>query len=102
MEQLDADFDGNGEPANEDQTAGDDASMHDASEELQEDDHTRGEADAVDGDAEARKRIRQALEQGVDPLGLTGGSTGSSATAVLENFLVRPKSKAKSQPPTQD
>eukprot|EP00971_Amphidinium_carterae_P248009 4924452-Amphidinium_carterae.1 len=106
MEQPDADLDGNGDPSNEDQTAGDDASMPDASAELQEpcqeDDHARGEADVAEGDAEARKRIRQALEQGVDPLGLTGGSNGPSATAVLDNFLVRPKSKAKSQPSTQD
>eukprot|EP00971_Amphidinium_carterae_P210762 4182389-Amphidinium_carterae.1 len=47
--------------------------MQDASEEPQGEDQAHGEADAADGDAEARRRIRNALEQGVDPLGLSRG-----------------------------
>eukprot|EP00971_Amphidinium_carterae_P111122 2201094-Amphidinium_carterae.1 len=38
MDQLHEELDGNGEPANEPQTTGDDASMQDASDEPQKDD----------------------------------------------------------------
>eukprot|EP00971_Amphidinium_carterae_P058092 1148965-Amphidinium_carterae.2 len=75
--------------------------MHDASEEPQEDEADRGEEGAGDGDAEARTRIRLALEQGIDPLGVSGGSLGLEAAEVLGKFLVKPKSKAKSQPNSQ-
>eukprot|EP00971_Amphidinium_carterae_P101778 2014328-Amphidinium_carterae.1 len=75
--------------------------MQDVSEEPQGEDQAHGEADAADGDAEDRRRIRNALEQGVDPLGLSGGNSGPSAAAVLEHFL-KPKAKAKSQPDTQE
>eukprot|EP00971_Amphidinium_carterae_P272864 5415562-Amphidinium_carterae.1 len=83
MDQLQEELDGNGAPASEPLNAGEDASMHDASEEPQEEDQARGEADVADGDAEARRRIRNALEQGVDPLGLTGGNAGPGAAEVL-------------------
>eukprot|EP00971_Amphidinium_carterae_P272566 5410076-Amphidinium_carterae.1 len=101
MDRLQAELDGDGEPANETQNAGDDASMHDASEEPQRDDHAPGGADAADGDAEDRKRIRNALEQGIDPLGLSGSSLGPSTAVVLEHFL-KPKAKAKGQPSSQE
>eukprot|EP00971_Amphidinium_carterae_P076297 1506858-Amphidinium_carterae.1 len=101
MDRLDQELDGNGEPANEHQSTGGDASMHDASEEPQEDEPDRGEEGAGDGDAEARTRIRLALEQGVDPLGVAGGGLGPEAAEVLGKFLVKPKSKAKSQPSSQ-
>eukprot|EP00971_Amphidinium_carterae_P037285 732842-Amphidinium_carterae.1 len=60
MDRLDEGLDGNGEPANETQSAGGDASTHHANDEPQEDAPDRGEEGAEDGDAEARKRIRLA------------------------------------------
>eukprot|EP00971_Amphidinium_carterae_P308919 6138416-Amphidinium_carterae.1 len=75
--------------------------MHDASEEPPEEEHDRGEEGAGDGDTEARTRIRLALEHGVDPLGISGGTLGLDAAEVLGKFMVKPKSKAKSQPNSQ-
>eukprot|EP00971_Amphidinium_carterae_P135317 2681578-Amphidinium_carterae.1 len=90
MDQLDQELEGTGEPANEFPSNGEDASMHDASEEPPEQDQDRGEEAAVDGDAEARLRVRLALEQGVDPLGPSMGALGSDAAEVLGKFLVKP------------
>eukprot|EP00971_Amphidinium_carterae_P228688 4536114-Amphidinium_carterae.1 len=45
MDQLEHELDGNGEPANELQSNGGDASMNDPSEEPQEEEPPRGEAD---------------------------------------------------------
>eukprot|EP00971_Amphidinium_carterae_P153176 3036412-Amphidinium_carterae.1 len=87
MDQLDHELEGTGEPANEFQSNGGDVSMQDASEELHEQDQDRGEEAAADGDADARTRIRLALEQGVDPLGTSGGTLGSDAAEVLGKFL---------------
>eukprot|EP00971_Amphidinium_carterae_P123537 2446663-Amphidinium_carterae.1 len=101
LDQLDQELAGTGEPANELQSNGEDASMLDASEEPPEQEHDRGEEAAVDGDADARTRIRLALEQGVDPLGPSGGALGSEAAEILGKYLVKPKSKAKSQPSSQ-
>eukprot|EP00971_Amphidinium_carterae_P340346 6478649-Amphidinium_carterae.1 len=101
MDQLDQDLDGTGEPANELLSNGGDVSMQEASEGPPEEEPDRGEEGAGDGDADARTRIRLALGQGVDPLGTSGGTLGSDAAEVLGKFLVKPKSKAKSQPNSQ-
>eukprot|EP00971_Amphidinium_carterae_P348871 6490715-Amphidinium_carterae.2 len=76
------------------QTAGEDASMQDVNEEQPKEDPSLGEPDAANGDSEARKRIRAALEQRVDPLGSSSGSMqGPIGTSTMESFL-RPKAKA--------
>eukprot|EP00971_Amphidinium_carterae_P060904 1205496-Amphidinium_carterae.1 len=86
----------NGQPVAED------ASMQDVSEEQPKEVPAPGEPDVAEGDVEARKRIRAALEQGVDPLGSTSGSSqGPLVTCAMESFL-RPKAKAKTQPDFQE
>eukprot|EP00971_Amphidinium_carterae_P270924 5376367-Amphidinium_carterae.1 len=83
-------------------TAAEDASMQDVSEEQPKEDPAPGEPDAAEGNADARKRIRAALEQGVDPLGPSSGATqGPIGTGTMESFL-RPKTKAKTQPDSQE
>eukprot|EP00971_Amphidinium_carterae_P098351 1945458-Amphidinium_carterae.1 len=84
------------------QTAAEDASMPDANKEQPKEEPALGEMDVGEGDAEARKHIRAALEQGVEPLGSSSGSThGPLGTGTMESFL-RPKAKAKTQPDSQD
>eukprot|EP00971_Amphidinium_carterae_P140867 2791040-Amphidinium_carterae.1 len=82
----------NGQPAAED------ASKQDVNEEQPKEELAPGEPDVAEGDAEARKRIRAALEQGVDPLGSTSGSSqGHLDTGTMESFL-RPKAKLRPRP----
>eukprot|EP00971_Amphidinium_carterae_P339078 6476683-Amphidinium_carterae.2 len=72
--------------------------MRDANEEPPKEDPAPGEPDAAEGDTDARKRIRAALEQGVDPLGSSSGSTeGPIGAGTMESFL----RKAKTQPDSQ-
>eukprot|EP00971_Amphidinium_carterae_P323042 6420196-Amphidinium_carterae.1 len=65
------------ESSGEDQHGIENASMRDANEEPQRTDPTPGEPDAAEGDPNDRKRIRAALEQGVDPQRSASGNHGA-------------------------